>query len=205
MFDAYHNWYYDNEVWMTTTWLGVPALKSVQDMWSYQEIITDLQPDLIVEFGVRSGGSSLYFASILDQLGNGVVLGVDITLENVHDKARNHPRIQLMESSSTCPEVADRIRSLRRGPVFAVLDSDHKKDHVVAELTTLTPILRAGDYVIVEDSNINGHPILPGWGPGPYEAIEEYLAANPQSYRQDLDRENKFGWTFAPAGFLIRL
>ena len=166
---------------MTTTWLGVPALKSVQDMWSYQEIITELQPDLIVEFGVRSGGSSLYFASILDQLGKGVVLGVDITLENVHEKARNHPRIQLMESSSTAPDVFDRIRSLRTGAVFAVLDSDHKRDHVLAELTKLTPILKAGDYVIVEDSNINGHPILPGWGPGPYEAVEEYLGANPHA------------------------
>lgn len=203
-FDDYHHWYYDTRVWLSTTWLGVPALKSVQDLWSYQEIISELKPTLIVEFGVASGGSTLYYATILDQLGRGQVLGVDIDLSGVHQRAIDHPRVHLLESSSTHPDVAKRIEAMRTGPVFAVIDSDHRKDHVVAELETITPVLQPGDYLVVEDSNVNGHPVLPSWGPGPYEALAEFLGTHPTAYRLDSEREAKFGWTFAPGGFLVR-
>ena len=90
-------------------------------------------------------------------------------------------------------------------PVFAVLDSAHSKEHVLAELRMLTPLLRAGDYVIVEDADINGHPINPNYGPGPFEALEAFLRENPHAYRRDTERERKFGWTVAPGGFLVRL
>ncbi len=207
MFDDIHRWYYDTKVWTTTTWLGVPAMKSVQDMWSYQEIITELQPGLVVEFGVAAGGATLFYAGILDQLGHGRVLGVDVDLSQVHRQAADHPRVVLIEGSSTEPAVADRVVEMRAGagPIFAVLDSDHHKSHVLAELELLTPLLEPGDYLIVEDSNISGHPVLPDWGPGPFEAITEFLAAHPGVYRQDTERETKFGWTFAPEGFLVRI
>jgi cephalosporin hydroxylase len=89
------------------------------------------------------------------------------------------------------------------GPVFAILDSDHSKSHVLEELLLLRPLLTKGDYLIVEDSNINGHPVLPLSGEGPYEAIEEYEKRFPNDYVHDA-REHKFGLTFAPHGFLIR-
>lgn len=90
------------------------------------------------------------------------------------------------------------------GPVFAILDSLHTAEHVLAELKSLRPLLTAGDYLIVEDSNINGHPVMPGWGPGPYEALEAYETEFPDDYRHDRAREAKFGFTFATNGFLIR-
>jgi cephalosporin hydroxylase len=76
--------------------------------------------------------------------------------------------------------------------------------HVLAEMKLLRPLLSAGNYLIVEDSNINGHPVLPRWGGGPYEAIEAYEHRFPNDYAHDRARENKFGCTFAPNGFLIR-
>ena len=75
---------------------------------------------------------------------------------------------------------------------------------MLAEMKLLRPLLSAGDYLLVEDSTVNGHPVLPGWGPGPYEAIEAYEREFPNDYTHDVDRENKFGFTFAPNGFLIR-
>jgi cephalosporin hydroxylase len=91
------------------------------------------------------------------------------------------------------------------GPVFAILDSDHTKRHVLAEMLLLRPLMKPGDYMVVEDSNINGHPVLPDWGEGPYEAIQEYLKTYPNDYRKDEARESKFGFTFATGGFLIRV
>jgi cephalosporin hydroxylase len=112
-----------------------------------------------------------------------------------------------LTTSSADPAVASRIALLREafaGSLFAVVDSDHRREHVLAELELLRQVTRAGDYVVVEDGNINGHPVLPGWGPGPYEALEEYFFLHPGDYQRDEARETKFGFSFATRGFLIR-
>jgi cephalosporin hydroxylase len=204
----YHKWYYGSLTWMETSWMGVKCQKSPADMWNYQEILSELQPSLIVEFGSFCGGSALFFAGVLRQLGGRArVLSVDITHRWLDARARRDPDVTFLQSSSTDPAVAERIRALRAdvsGPVFAILDSDHSRDHVLAEMTLLRPLLKTGDYLVVEDSNVNGHPVLPGFGPGPFEAIEAYEAEFPDDYIHDKHREAKFGWTFATNGFLIR-
>ena len=206
--EDYHRWYYDTLVWNTTTWLGVPCQKSVSDMWNYQEILWQLRPSLIVEFGSFRGGSALFFAHILRQTGQPFpVLSVDITHQNLFPEAAADPDVVFFESSSSEPRVAEKVARMRAeypGPVFAILDSDHSRDHVLAEMRLLRPRLGAGDYMGVEDSNSNGHPVLPGMGPGPFEAIEAYEAEFPDDYDHDRDRELKFGFTFATNGFLIR-
>lgn len=205
---AYHRWYYDSRVWDRTTWVGVKALKSPMDMWNYQEILAERRPSLVVEFGTRFGGGALFFASVLRQLGHrSKVLTVDVDAATVDPRVGTDPLIELLVASSTSPEVSRRIADLRAeypGPLFAILDSDHSRDHVLAELRMLRPLLRAGDYVVVEDSNLNGHPVLPEWGPGPYEALEAYFSEHPGDFARDRDREQKFGFSFATNGFLVR-
>jgi cephalosporin hydroxylase len=206
--EAYHQWYYNTAVWKKTTWMGATCWKWVGDMWNYQEIIVDLKPSLIIEFGSAHGGSALFFASILRQLGHPFkVLSVDIYHGPLDPAARHDPDISFVESRSTVPAITEHIQRLKGeypGKIFAILDSDHSMNHVLAELKSLRPLLSAGDYLVVEDSNINGHPVLPGWGPGPYEAIEAYEHEFPDDYTHDVAREQKFGWTFAPNGFMIR-
>jgi cephalosporin hydroxylase len=207
--EEYHKWYYGTLKQWETSWLGVTCWKSVSDMWNYQEILTERRPSLLVEFGTRFGGSALFFATVLRQLGVDPfrVFSVDVSHKDVADRVRADPCIELMECSSTGPAVAQRIAELRaehRGPTFAILDSDHSMGHVLAEMKMLRPLLAPGDYVIVEDSNVNGHPVLPGFGPGPFEAIEAYESEFPDDYSHDRDRENKFGFTFATNGFLVR-
>lgn len=205
---GYHQWYWYSSVWMTTTWMGVDCWKSTPDMWNYQEILAELKPSLVVEFGTNAGGSALFFAGILRQIGRPFkVLSVDISHKRLDPKATHDPDILFVESSSTIPAVAQRIRDLRQefpGAVFAILDSDHTRDHVLAEMKLLRPLLLRGDYLVVEDSNLNGHPIMPGWGAGPFEAIQAYENEFPNDYVHDVAREKKFGFTFAPNGFLIR-
>jgi cephalosporin hydroxylase len=206
--EEYHKWYYNTSVWKKTTWLGVDCLKWVGDLWNYQEILFELKPSLIIEFGTSHGGSALFFASVMRQTGQPFkVLSVDIHHRRLDPAARRDSDILFIKSSSTEPAIAEQIQRLKTqfpGKIFAILDSDHSMSHVLAEMKRLRPFLSAGDYLIVEDSNINGHPVLPGWGPGPYEAIEAYEHEFPNDYTHDLARENKFGWTFAPNGFLIR-
>lgn len=206
--ELYHRWYYDAGVWERVRFLGVPCLKSVSDMWNYQELLTELRPAVLVEFGTRHGGSALFFATILQALGlKSPVLSVDIESASLDARARQCPGIEFWTGSSVSPEVAERIAALRQahpGPMFAILDSDHRCEHVLAELKLLRPLTQPGDYLIVEDSNINGHPVLPGWGEGPWEAMARYDAEHPGDYVRDEVAEHRFGFTFAPRGFLRR-
>ena len=204
----YHLWYYNTKVWEKTRFLGHSALKSVSDLWNYQEILFELKPQIILEFGACAGGGSLFFSKTLQSISpRSKVLSVDITLSAVAPELKFYPHIEFMECSSTDSRVAERIKTLRTefpGPIFAILDSDHSMNHVLAELKSLRPLTRPGDYVVVEDSNINGHPVLPNWGPGPYEAIQAYFQEFPDDYEHDQDRAEKFGFSFATNGFLIR-
>jgi cephalosporin hydroxylase len=208
IFDQYHSWYYDTNVWKKTTFLGVRCLKSVSDMWNYQEILSEIKPALLIEVGTFHGGSALFFSSVLRQITPySKVVSIDISHKAVADRVREDNHIELITGRLTDEKTLSRIRELRktfRGPVFAILDSDHPKNNVLAEMNVLRPILTPGDYLVVEDGNINGHPVLPGWGEGPMEAIQEYFTLYPGDYRADTQRENKFGFTFAPRGFLIR-
>lgn len=183
--------------------MGIPTLKSPSDMWNYQEILFQLKPSVVVEFGTCQGGSALFFASIMRQLGQSFrILSVDINPCKATD-----PDVRFLVMSSTDDRVSAEIRKARAslpGPMFAILDSDHSKDHVLQEMLSLRDLTQPGDYVIVEDSNINGHPVYKKFGPGPYEAIKEYFHLHSDDYQHDYEREKKFGFTFATNGFLVR-
>jgi cephalosporin hydroxylase len=204
----YGIWFYDTNVWRGMSWLGVPIWKLPFDLWNYQEILTERRPSLVVEFGSCFGGSALYFSHVLRGVGQPYrVLSVDVDHTNIHDRARQDENIEFLQSSSVDPQVAEFIGELRKkfpGPVFAILDSDHTKKHVLGEMELLRPLLTKGDYLIVEDGCINGHPVLPGWGEGPFEALEEYRRRHPEDYSADPEREKRFGFTFAVNGYLIR-
>jgi cephalosporin hydroxylase len=203
--DDFHQLYYDTGLqggtWTTTTWLGVGVLKCPLDLWEYQEIIYELRPDLIVETGTAKGGSALYFASVCDLIGNGDILTIDIA----HASALpQHPRITYLTGSSVDPSVVAQVyeRAGQANTVMVVLDSDHSAAHVAAELDAYAPIVTHGSYLVVEDTNVNGHPVY-GWhGPGPMEAVEQFLAGTAE-FVADRSRE-KLLLTFNPSGWLQR-
>ncbi len=86
---------------------------------------------------------------------------------------------------------------------MVVLDSDHHRDHVLNELRLYNGLVSPGCYLIVEDTHFNGHPILPKFGPGPFEAVDEFLRTN-TAFVRDRTRE-RFLLTFNPGGYLKRL
>lgn len=206
---AYHHWYYNRLKWRATAWLGVPTLKSVCDMWNYQEILAWMRPSLIVEFGTAFGGSALFFATVMEKVrGDYLVFTVDIDRGRVNERVLTHERIEIFTASSTDESVRRRISELRAthpGHIFSILDSDHSEAHVFAELELLQTVLVAGDYVVIEDTHFNGHPVLPNHGPGPYEAVQRFLSTHPGQFRHDRARETKFGFSFATNGFLVKL
>jgi cephalosporin hydroxylase len=184
-----------------TYWLGVPILKSPLDCWVYQEIIHEQRPDLIIETGTDRGGSALFFASMCDLVGNGRVVSIDVRSA----ASVRHPRLTLLVGDSTSPAVLDSVRAARRAATrcMVILDSDHHADHVGRELRAYREFVSVGSYMVVEDTNVNGHPVMSEHGPGPFEAVHAFLAEDPD-FEIDKSRE-KFLLTFFPDGYLKRL
>lgn len=203
--DEFHHAWYATSRWGTIEWLGVPMSKNPFDLVQYQEILWQQRPDFVIECGAFLGGSTLYFAHLLDLIGHGTVLSVELE-DSWMPAARHHPRVVTIAGDSVGPETLRAVRD--RVPIgascFVILDSDHRAEHVLAELRAYERFVRPGNYLIVEDSNLNGHPILPGWGPGPWEAVETFLGEN-SHFVPDRAREQKLLLTFAPFGWLKRV
>src|SRR5688572_12671066 len=132
--DRFHQLYYQR--WLegsdtiNLSWFGHRLLKCPMDLWIYQELLVRTRPDVVVETGTYAGGSALYLASILDQVGHGQVLTIDITAQPDRPV---HPRIEYLLGSSIDPSVVRRVEASVDGRrVMAILDSDHAAAHVYA-------------------------------------------------------------------------
>ena len=176
--DAFHKLYYHFLGWDKYTYLGHQIKQCPFDLQIYQEMIFNLRPKYIIQTGVAGGGSVLYFATMLDLIGadkDAVVIGIDVTLTPAA-KTLKHPRIRLIEGSSSDPQTIQKIESMVPNGIGLVsLDSDHSAKHVLDELRIYNKFVGNGSYLVVEDSNINGHPVFPNFGAGPYEGTELYL------------------------------
>jgi cephalosporin hydroxylase len=192
-------------VWQNTYWSGVKALKCPLDLWLYQEIIFNQKPDFILECGVAYGGTTAFLADMCKLMGKGEVIGVDIEiLDKTRADLSRYENIQLIQGNSTSEEIVQQIFEIVKDKnTLVILDSDHQKSHVLQELITYEKLVPSGGYLIVEDTNINGHPVYPDYGPGPMEAVIEFL----QKYRNFYIDQNchKFLTTFNPNGYLKKL
>ena len=204
--DSYFSWFHDSDVWKNMHYHGIRTLKLPSDMWNYQEIIFERGITHVVETGTRHGGSALFFAdTLIARQSPGFVVSVDVDPHS--NRVQQHERINFLIGDSGSQEMAATIFSRLpedRGPILLILDSDHSGAHVYRELEALVPYLRTGDYLVVEDSCVNGHPVRPTFGPGPWEAIHEFIKFHPGTLLPDRQRERKFGATAAPDGYYIK-
>ena len=201
----FHRLYYHSldRTWKDTVYRGVTIWKCPLDLWLYQELLHSLRPTLIVETGTAFGGSASFLGDLCDTIG----LDARITTIDIEhrDGRPQHPRVQYVTASSTdASVVADVYASVPEGATtLVILDSDHSRDHVLAELRAYADLVTVGSYVIVEDTNVNGHPAYPEFGPGPMEAVDAFLA---QDDRFVIDAGlEKFFMTFNPRGYLKKI
>ena len=193
--------------WANTYWLGTRTLKCPLDLWMYQEILFRKRPDVIIETGTHSGGSAHFLAFICDLVDAGRVLSIDI--KKIGDPPE-HDRITYIRGSSIAPETLDTVRdAIEPGEsAMVILDSMHQRDHVLQELDAYAPLVSTDHYLIVEDTNINywwdNFRNRERFGPGPNEAVQQFLATDAgREFRVDEEAE-KFFMTFNPGGYLVR-
>ena len=195
------------------TWHGRPIIQLPDDVLAIQELIFRVKPELVVETGVAHGGSIVFSASILELLGRGSVVGVDIEIRKHNREAlESHPLkrlFQLIEGSSIDEKTASQVRAAAKGksPVMVILDSNHTHEHVAKELELYAPLVGNGSYLlvldtIVEDMDEGTFPDRP-WGKGnnPKTAVWEFLKKNDR-FVIDKEVEDRLLFTVAPDGFL---
>ena len=197
LIDDFHRLWYDESLkgltWGSTNYMGVKLWKCPFDLQLYQEVIHQVQPALIIETGTAFGGMALYMAHLMDQIGHGKVLSIDLT--PVNRTYPKHPRISYLGGYSST-----HLRSVKeaglmaveaargQGAIMVILDSNHAAKHVLQEFDCYAQLVTPSSYLVVEDTNLNGHPIDPergigppdGKGPGPFEALEQWLPKHPE-------------------------
>jgi len=199
------------------SWMGRPVIQYPQDMIAMQEIIWNIQPDLIIETGIAHGGSLIYYASLLELIGNGMVLGIDIDIrEHNRQEIENHKmfkRIQMISGSSIANETLEQVKKHTEGKkkIIVVLDSNHTHDHVLKELELYSGFVSVGSYIIAFDTIVEDLPEgyfsqTRPWGIGnnPKTAVHEFLMRN-QNFMIDKMIDNKLLISVAPQGYLKRI
>jgi cephalosporin hydroxylase len=207
-------------------WLQRPIIQLPQDIVAFQELVSSVRPNLILETGIAHGGSLVLSASMLCLLDvmEGLnpresprkVVGVDIDIRPHNRQALDeHPlrfKMELIEGSSIDPTIIQEVRRHADGVdrVLVSLDSNHTHQHVLAELNAYADLVSVGSYCIVFDTVIEDLPLgsFPDrpWevGNNPKTAVHDWLKSHPE-FEIDHEIDNKLLISVAPDGYLKRV
>jgi cephalosporin hydroxylase len=207
--ERFNKLYYESGVSGTLNWRGIPMIKNPCDLWMMLELLQSVKPSVLIETGTHHGASALYFSEMMKLLGSPLTV---ITID-INPKWHCDPKefgIESIVGYSTDERVVRRVRAsvesaLQQipGPVMATLDSDHSAENVARELELYSPLITPNSYLVVEDTNVNGHPAAADHGPGPWEAVLQFLATH-REFVQDQTCE-RYLLTFFPGGWLKRV
>lgn len=198
------------------SWMGRPIIQYPQDLMALQEIVWTIQPDLVIETGIAHGGSLIFYASLLELIGKGEVLGLDVEIRPHNRKAvETHPmagRIAMLEGDSTAADIAKQVAERAKGKecVLVCLDSNHTHEHVLQEMELYGPLVTPGSYMVVLDTVIEDLPDdfydNRPWSRGnnPRTAVRQYLESN-DHFTVDQSVDDKLLISVAPGGYIKRV
>jgi cephalosporin hydroxylase len=182
---------WDNKYVYTFTWLGRPIIQLPEDLLRLQEIIYRIKPDVIIETGVAHGGSLIFYASLCKAMAKGRVIGIDVEIRAHNRRAVEshelYPFITLIEGNSVSSLVVETVKGEVKPheTVIVLLDSNHSKAHVLAELNAYAPLVTQDSYIVAMDGimeNLAGAPRTePDWTwNNPRQAALEFVNSNPE-------------------------
>ena len=197
-----------------TSWMGIPIIQLPEDVLMMQELVWKVRPDVIVECGVAHGGAALFYASLMELIGKGTVVGVDIEIRKynrvaIQSHSMSH-RVHLIEGSSTDPEIVAQVRNYTKHAktVMVILDSNHSKDYVAKEIEAYKELVTPGSYLVVMDGAQAYVADIPNGKPewsedNPLAAINDFMLGNKEFVIDEF--YTRLLVTANPKGFLRKL
>jgi cephalosporin hydroxylase/UDP-glucose 4-epimerase len=197
------------------SWMGRPIIQYPQDMIAMQELIWEIKPDLIIETGIAHGGSLIYYASLMELIGKGEILGIDIDIrEHNRKEIEDHPmfkRIEMIQGSAIDKAVVEEVRkhTIGKKTIMVSLDSNHTHAHVLEELKLYADFTSVGSYCVVFDTIVEDMPkgmYNRPWDKGnnPKTAVHEFIKST-DNFIIDKQIDNKLLISVAPDGYLKRI
>ena len=205
------------------TYKGIPIVKFPQDLWTYEKIIGDYKPEIIIELGVDNGGFTrwLYDRMLLLQLesstGPRTVIGIDYRLDAprknlssiVNHKEKHDVSIMLLNcnlASGQISQTATKLKDICKGKrVMIIEDSAHNYQTTKSCITNLANLVPVGGWWITEDTCVDFESLRQNknWPRGALTATEELLG---QSSQWELSKINhQYVLTCHPNGFYRRI
>lgn len=160
---------------MRTTYRGIPALKCPFDYVLYQMIIYEVNPDLVIEIGTNDGGSTLYIADLLRNLGKGMIHSIDISNKPLNDNLYQYTNIKLFTNGWENYDLAEANEVQK---IIVIEDSAHTYENTLQVLRKFAPIVSKNSYFIVEDGIVDELNIAKVYNGGPLAAIKTFLNEN---------------------------
>jgi cephalosporin hydroxylase len=192
---------WEHQAWREASWLGHRVARYPTDLHSYQELMVDVRPEVVLLLGEDEGlgGRALFAATVADQIGRGEVLAV-----GTGPGARpEHPRVSYIDGHA---DAADTTRTVLEAvgerPALVLLGLGGLP-RVMSAFESYAPAVPVGGYVVVENTVLNGRPVAPGFGPGPHEAVNAILRSH-RDFVPDVAYE-RYTLTFNKNGFLRRI
>jgi cephalosporin hydroxylase len=206
--------YIDHDLVFNNHFLGVEIWQNPFDMWVFQQMITELKPDVIIETGTAHGGSALFFAMMLEKLnpvGRVISVEIDPDVDNNISEARSFPvfrnRVSIIKGDSVSSQTLDRIQQaiedIQRDKnagrdssdqqdlvVLVTLDSLHSAEHVLEELRVYSQFVSKGSYIVVQDTVIDSNPKFVDWFVLPW--ANGATAGPSQAVQEFLDKNTNF-------------
>ncbi|XP_031556460.1 uncharacterized protein LOC116293201 [Actinia tenebrosa] len=188
-----------------SSWRGLPLMKTPFEIITYQQMIWDLKPQTILEFGSNCGGSAIWMADIA-KMGEGKchVYSMDIN-QGLLEPLAKEKRDDITFIEGDCNKVEKVFPpELLKGLPHPWIVSEDAHVNVEAILEYLHQFMEPGDYVIVEDTN----PFTPstdddggfdfinlkGWGRWKLEVVIDFIRKHPDQYRIDSGYNDFFGY-----------
>jgi cephalosporin hydroxylase len=199
--EAFTDAVWRNLPWRFTTWLGEPIQTAPTDLLAYQEILSRVRPDWVIDIGTSDPGRATFLASVCELIGQGQVLAIR---DGDGGAPPPHFRLRCCAESPLDPAVRDHVHELvGDGNAVVLLGACADREATTAQFEAYYKMVRVGSYVIVTDTIVNGRPVWPSFGPGPAEGIKQILNRHGK-FVADPEME-KYALTFNPGGFLRRV
>jgi cephalosporin hydroxylase len=195
--------------------------KFPEDLRTYETILWERAPQVVVELGVQYGGSTLWLRDRLfdfQRYRSGpapVVIAVDIDLSEARKSFDDLPPegtagIELLEGDIRDGHLLAKIRAMVPSDteVLVIEDAQHDATTTLAALRGLAPLVRADGYYMVEDTCVDVETLRvnPEWPRGCGAALDEWLADDRlgRRFRRRPDLQ-PYGLTCHPGGLVQRL